>query len=60
MNKNTKNLDFIFECCKCGHNLYVAKSIKAVRSLLVYDCDCCGEEPCWKLIGEGEFNKKIA
>lgn len=46
----------VFECRKCGHNIYVentedlAKSIRTVSNL---DCPICGEEPegNWALVG---------
>lgn len=55
-----KQPEFIFECKKCGFNIYVDKKIPSIRSLLVLDCDYCGEEPRWMLIGEGKYdNNKI-
>lgn len=55
--KKTKP-DWIFECYKCEHELYVTK--KHIAHLLKTDCPHCGEEAHrnWILIGEGDFNKQ--
>jgi len=46
--------DLIFECKKCGHNLYVSKDLKKIQKLLKLDCPNCGEDGAiWTLIGEG-------
>lgn len=52
-----KKPDFIFECKKCGHLLYVPKVIDKLIKLLKTDCNECGEEPCWIICGEGDFDK---
>lgn len=56
MNKS----DYVFECKKCGHNLYVDKS-KMDKMIKLKECPECGEEtPIFIFIGEGNFkNKKI-
>ena len=48
-----KEKDWIFECRKCQHNLYVGK--EKVKKLLKTNCPNCGEEAgeLWILIGEG-------
>lgn len=45
--------DWIFECKKCQHNLYV--SDEKLNKLLDTECPECGEEPVslWILIGKG-------
>lgn len=45
--------DFIFQCRKCMHNLYVSRD--KFQKLLRTDCPNCGEEPdeLWTLIGRG-------
>ena len=50
--------DFIFECRKCGHNLYVDKD--RIGTLVEYDCPECGEEAgrLWILLGEGDFENR--
>jgi transcription elongation factor Elf1 len=49
--------DYVFECKKCGHYLYVDK--KKMQKLIDRDCDECGEEaPIWIFIGEGNFEKR--
>ena len=51
-------VDFIFECKKCGHSLYVGKN--KIESLFMFDCPNCGEESgeIWILTGEGNFKKR--
>lgn len=51
--------DFIFECRKCSHNVYVDKH--EVYKLFNRECPECGEEPqrLWILIGEGDFDEYI-
>jgi DNA replicative helicase MCM subunit Mcm2 (Cdc46/Mcm family) len=46
----------VFECRKCGHNLYVENTeniVKAIGKVSNYDCPHCGEEPDgnWVLVG---------
>lgn len=50
--------DFIFECRKCGHNVYVQKN--EVHKLLDYECPECGEEAggLWILLDEGDFDNR--
>ena len=53
----------VFECRKCGHQLYVENTENAVKKIgKVSNCDCpaCGEEPDgnWVLVGlRREFPK---
>ena len=50
--------DLLFECRKCGHNLYIDKEeIEKVASLPEYECPECGEEGerNWIVLGEGNF-----
>ena len=53
-----KKPDFIFECRKCTHNVYVDKT--KVAKMLKTDCPECGEEAegNWLLIGEGDFENR--
>jgi len=48
-----KEKDWIFECYKCSHNLYV--STDKLNKLLKTECPECGEEPyrLWILTGKG-------
>lgn len=50
--------DIIFECRKCGHNIYVDKD--RVKVLLDTSCPECGEEAgrLWILLDEGDFNNR--
>ncbi|MBR2335827.1 MAG: hypothetical protein IKA62_06365 [Clostridia bacterium] len=46
----------VFECRKCGHNLYVENTedlFKKIGRVSNYDCPACGEEPDgnWVLLG---------
>jgi predicted RNA-binding Zn-ribbon protein involved in translation (DUF1610 family) len=53
--ESKKNPDFVFECNKCGHNLYVDKT-KMQKVCDMEDCPECGEEtPVFTLIGEGNL-----
>ena len=51
----------VFECRKCGHNLYVENTedlFKTIGRVSSSDCPHCGEEPegNWVLLGlEKEF-----
>jgi hypothetical protein len=51
----------VFECRKCGHNLYVENKediIKKIGMVSNLDCPYCGEQPDanWLLLGlENEF-----
>lgn len=51
----------VFECRKCGHNLYVENTedvVKAIGRVSNHDCPNCGEEPelNWLLVGlKNEF-----
>lgn len=51
----------VFECRKCGHNLYVEITedvVKDIGEVSNYDCSSCGEDPegNWVLVGlENEF-----
>ena len=53
-----ENPDYIFECKKCTHNVYVSK--KEVDNLLKTDCPECGEEAggLWILIDECDFENR--
>lgn len=52
-----KNPDYVFECNKCTHNLYVTK--EKIQKMINKDCPECGEEfPTFTLIGEGNFDKR--
>lgn len=50
--------EWIFECSKCQHNIYVDKP--KLKKLLKTDCPECGEEAArnWILVDEGEFSKR--
>jgi DNA-directed RNA polymerase subunit M/transcription elongation factor TFIIS len=53
--------DWIFECRKCGHLLYIGKDKDNKWSkVLAEDCPNCGEEgdENWIFIGEGDFKKR--
>jgi transcription elongation factor Elf1 len=54
-----KNSDFIFNCKKCGHRLFVT-SVKKVRNLNEFDCPNCGEEGemNWIYEGMGNYDKE--
>ena len=46
----------VFECRKCGHNLYVENTENVVKSIGIvsnFDCPHCGEQPegNWVLVG---------
>ena len=46
----------VFECRKCGHNLYVENTedvVKTIGKVSNSDCPNCGEEPegNWVLVG---------
>lgn len=46
----------VFECRKCGHNLYVENTeniVKTIGKVSNSDCPSCGEEPDgnWVLVG---------
>jgi transcription elongation factor Elf1 len=46
----------VFECRKCGHNLYVENTddvVKTIGKVSNIDCPYCGEEPerNWLLVG---------
>jgi transcription elongation factor Elf1 len=46
----------VFECRKCGHNLYVENTedvVKTIGKVSNSDCPSCGEEPDgnWALVG---------
>ena len=46
----------VFECRKCGHNLYVENTddiVKEIGKVSNSDCPSCGEEPdgIWVLVG---------
>jgi predicted RNA-binding Zn-ribbon protein involved in translation (DUF1610 family) len=51
----------VFECRKCGHNIYVESTedlLKKLGEVSNLDCPSCGEEPDgnWILLGlENEF-----
>lgn len=50
----------IFECRKCGHNLYVSKdNMIQIVNLPDYSCPECGEEGDgnWIIIGDGNFEE---
>lgn len=53
----------VFECRKCGHQLYVENTedvVAKIGKVSNYDCPNCGEEPDfnWLLIGlRREFEK---
>ena len=46
---------FIFQCYKCGHFVFVAK--EKIMKILKTDCPECGEEPFknWFFIDEGDY-----
>lgn len=50
--------DYIFQCRKCGHLLYVDKE-KFYKNCKLQDCPECGEEEYenWIFIDEGNFDK---
>jgi len=50
--------DWIFECGKCSHELYVDK--KNVGALQETECPQCGEESerLWIFVGEGDFDNR--
>jgi len=58
--KNTKMVqpDYIFQCEKCNHKVYVDK--KRIDKMLSLDCPECGEEADnnWILEGEGCFERR--
>ena len=47
--------DYIFQCHKCSHNVYITKA--SIMKMVKLDCPECGEEPYenWMFIGEGNF-----
>jgi DNA replicative helicase MCM subunit Mcm2 (Cdc46/Mcm family) len=52
-----KKPDYLFECRKCGHNLYIDKN-EMYKMLKVEECPECGEEtPIFIFVGEGDFTK---
>jgi transcription elongation factor Elf1 len=53
-----KEKDYIFQCRKCMHNLYV--SIDKLDGLWEYECPNCGEEAdeLWILIGKGLLEER--
>lgn len=52
--------DFIFQCRKCEHLLYVDKQ-KFLKNCELPDCLECGEEADenWVFIKEGNFDKEF-
>lgn len=51
-----KNPDWIFECKKCGHNLYIGKE-EMDKMHALKNCINCGEEtPTYIFIGEGNYD----
>lgn len=52
-----KEKDWIFQCNKCSHEVYVDKD--KVNKMLKLDCPGCGEEAYenWTLRGEGVFKE---
>ena len=50
--------DYIFQCEKCNHKVYVDK--KRIDKMLSLDCPECGEEADnnWILEGEGCFERR--
>ena len=50
--------DWIFECCKCSHQLYV--STAKLKLVLLTDCPECGEEAYmnWTLVAQGVYKGK--
>lgn len=56
--KKTKYTDWVFECRKCGHNLFVGK--KDILLIFRKDCPECGEEPerNWTILRQGNFDKE--
>jgi len=50
--------DYVFNCRKCGHNLFVRK--KKIAKLLKTDCPNCGEESYnnWILSRKGCFKRE--
>jgi transcription elongation factor Elf1 len=55
MKDTKKEKDFIFQCNKCNHNLYVERI--DLQKILKISCPNCGEEPdeLWTLIGRGSL-----
>jgi len=54
--------DLIFECSKCGKEMYVDKTeMDKIVSLSTFDCPECGEEGYknWIFVGEGDFAGKL-
>ena len=53
-----KKPDIIFECRKCGHNLYVSIKNK-LHKIEKTDCPACGEEPerNWIFVCFGNFDE---
>lgn len=57
---NSKTPDIIFECKKCGHNVFVTeKGKKHWFKRIMVECPECGEEPYsnWIITGMGDFDK---
>lgn len=56
--KKKKEKDFIFECKKCYHNIYVSRD--KIQKLLKTDCPECGEEAdeLWILTGRGIYEER--
>ena len=49
--------DWIFQCRKCNHQVYIEKN--RLKKLAKKDCPECGEESggLWIFVGEGDFDK---
>lgn len=56
MTKKVK--DVVFSCQKCSHEIYVSFDVKGIRKMLKLECPECGEEPCWTLQREGDYDKE--
>jgi len=50
--------DIVFSCQKCGHLQFVDFNVKGIRKMIKLECPECGEEPCWILEREGDYEKE--
>lgn len=55
--------DFVFRCKKCGHNLFINATKRAVMELANAECPNCGEEPdnwngLWIFLRAGDYYKE--